>query len=130
MPTDFQTAMKTYRSNTRYRYPVNLNTNLIEKQQVPSEKVEALKFTHELLDFIDYLSESMSEKKIYEQKFLARMRIAIEYDQQNLWGFEQNSTFHRFFDFPKCSCPNMDNRERLGTPYKVYSQDCIIHKGF
>jgi hypothetical protein len=51
----------------------------------------------------------------------------LDFQLQDLWKFERNINFHNFFDLPHCTCPKMDNRGRLGSPYKFYAEDCPLH---
>ena len=60
-------------------------------------------------------------------KVLAESLTRIEYELQGLWGFVQDSRFHRFFDLPFCKCPVMDNEERLGTNSAIIVGGCPIH---
>jgi len=102
-----------------------LNPRLVEKQKLNEEEINALLLSHELRKVIFEMSRN-SKSKI-EQKFLANMFEALEYEQQLLWKFPLDASFHRFFDFPGCTCPKMDNEERSGCPDKIYSGDCPAH---
>lgn len=48
---------------------------------------------------------------------------------QRLWGFPADRNFHQWWELKDCSCPWLDNRDRLGTPYRVISADCKWHSG-
>jgi hypothetical protein len=50
-----------------------------------------------------------------------------EFALQAAWGFDRDANFHPSWEFPHCSCPTMDNRERSGTPYKVVTRGCKVH---
>ena len=52
----------------------------------------------------------------------------IEYKLQELWGFDKNSDFHRYwFMCPKCTCPQLDNHDMIGTGQRYYGNECPIH---
>lgn len=51
----------------------------------------------------------------------------IEFVLQDLWGFERNANFHRFWYRPKCSCSRMDNEDRYGTNTFVRNLECVLH---
>lgn len=52
----------------------------------------------------------------------------IEYKLQELWGFTKDSNYHSYwFQCPKCTCPKMDNNDAIGTKYRYYDIDCIVH---
>jgi hypothetical protein len=52
---------------------------------------------------------------------------AIEYELQNLWGFDKDKRYHEWYMVPKCTCPKMDNRERRGTDYQIITLTCPLH---
>lgn len=54
----------------------------------------------------------------------------IEFAMQQCWGFEMDRNHHRWFEVPKCTCPKMDNADRIGTPYRIHTADCPIHGGY
>jgi len=52
----------------------------------------------------------------------------LEFQLQESWKFEKDKNYHRYWwTLPKCTCPKMDNEDRFGTDYHVYSSDCPIH---
>ena len=104
-----------------------LNSFLIEQQKISFEEVEALKTSYILRNIIFNMANN--ETNIRTLKMLANVFDALESEQQKLWHFEVDVNFHRFFDFPGCSCPVLDNIDYLGTPYKVYNNECVIHGG-
>lgn len=104
-----------------------LNERLAIRQKVTPEQLEQLKETHVI---VYHLKEAA--KKTTDPVKLRRLAAEfdeIETEQQLLWNFEPDPNFHRFFDFPGCTCPKIDNAERLGTPYKVINNSCPIHGG-
>ena len=53
---------------------------------------------------------------------------ALETTLQGLWGFPYDKDFHSYWmDLRGCTCAKMDNRERMGTKYKVITMDCPYH---
>lgn len=52
----------------------------------------------------------------------------IEYTMQGVWGFSRDRDFHtHWIDLKGCTCPKIDNRERMGSPYKITALDCPWH---
>lgn len=51
-----------------------------------------------------------------------------EFKLQRLWGFEENSAYHREFMIDGCTCPKTDNEELVGTNRRIYSDTCVIHQ--
>lgn len=114
-------------------YLTALNASLAARQGVTDAELEALKTSHQLRWLIHsaakvIAAEPQTEARDLKLKMLAQTSSALETEQQVLWHFSTDENFKRFFDFPGCACPRMDNEDRLGTPYKIYSLDCPIHK--
>lgn len=62
-------------------------------------------------------------------KLYAHMVTQNEFDIQVLFKFEPNPNYHRFWELPKCTCPKLDNQDRLGTISYLISTSCPIHGG-
>ena len=131
---------------------VVLNDQLINQQGVDSARLEALKTSHQLGWLIKEaanniiienneiyavkMSEPTNDEELSRQKavklklrMLAGVFDALETEQQALWGFPIDPNYHRFFDFPGCSCPKSLNEERMGTDFAVIDDNCPIHGG-
>lgn len=102
-----------------------LNSFLVHKQNISDEQLEALKLSHQLKHVLFEGARSTSDP--LKLKLLAVVFDTLESEQQKLWNFPVNTDFHRFFDLPGCTCPKLDNDERLGTKYHIYSKNCKIH---
>ncbi len=50
-----------------------------------------------------------------------------EFKIQTLFNFSPSEDWFRFWQLPGCSCPRMDNEDRLGTPYKIRNLNCKLH---
>jgi len=108
-----------------------LNANLAMRQKITDEQLEALKLSHQLRWMLFESAKKIIEEDLpakgLKLRMLANVFDTLESEQQKLWNFDVNSNFHMFWTFPGCSCPVMDNQDRIGTPYKVTVQSCIIH---
>lgn len=52
--------------------------------------------------------------------------VRNEFDLQKAWGFPLRAAYHRFWEFPGCTCPTMDNRDSY--PHMQYhSSTCLLH---
>jgi len=61
-------------------------------------------------------------------KELYKAVTAVEFALQDFWGFERNINFHHYsFRMKGCTCPQMDNEERIGTGQMIHNGDCIYH---
>jgi hypothetical protein len=53
---------------------------------------------------------------------------SLETTLQFLWGFSYDKNYQTYrFGFKECTCPKMDNRERVGTGEFVYDKSCVVH---
>jgi len=80
----------------------------------------------------DQLFEEMSKLKPedwWSLRQLAERVTRIEYELQELWGFERDCRWHEFWRMPWCSCPILDNKDRRGTGQAVIAESCPIHGG-
>jgi hypothetical protein len=106
-------------------HAVFLNPALILKQKLTSVKYDALIESHQLKNVIFTMAKNT--ENIETLKMLAKIFDELEFEQQRLWGFPLDPNHHYFWDFPKCTCPKIDNMDSLGTPYRVHSGGCLIH---
>lgn len=102
---------------------LRLNLALIKKQDC-LENVSAILEKHrERLEIHVAMMETSDSTllQLYDQ-----MYTDVEFELQDLWKFERNANFHRFWERPKCGCPRMDNMDWY--PYKsVISGGCKVH---
>jgi len=107
------------------RIVCRLNKHLAEYQKVTDEQLCALKVTHQLKESLFNIAKNTNNSLAL--KALAAVFDKLEFEQQKLWNFGEDANHHYFFDFPGCTCPRLDNLERLGHEGKVYSGNCPIH---
>jgi len=102
-----------------------LNSNLIKLKRLDTPNVEAIKAYHILKEaHIDMIRKTNDPVKL---KKIALNITNVEYCLQELWKFEKDSSFHKFWLLPKCSCPKMDNEDSYGTGYSIRNTDCLLH---
>lgn len=82
----------------------------------------------ELFKILDRIDNSSSRIEIYH---LNEMIEPLEFKLQELWGFNKNSNYHRFwFEINTCTCPKMDNIEYLGTGTRIINEECVVHGSY
>lgn len=100
-----------------------VNPRLLDRQGC-WENLEKIKQLHlERHDLFDqmYLETDVDLLLIYDS-----LCDVIEFELQELWKFEPNAKYHRFWERPKCTCPKLDNIDWY--PYrKVILEDCVLH---
>lgn len=90
------------------------------------EDLEKIKAIHcRRLQLFEEIEAETDQKKLKE---LAKKITQIDFELQDGWHFERNQSEHTWwFNLPKCSCPKMDNYDRLGTNSNVIDKTCLLH---
>ena len=102
-----------------------LNERLIKSQKVTNRGISRIRYLHSKRMIIIQWMEDCDDQ--YTLRAFAKMVTEIDFELQRSWNFPMDKRFHRFFDLPHCTCPTMDNSERLGTDYQIINMECIIH---
>lgn len=101
-----------------------LNKALLDRQ-LCWENLEEIKETHWLkCMFYEMIMETDDAKELKE---LGKDLTECEFYLQELWKFEKDTRFHRFWEYPKCTCPKMDNNDSWGSGYNVVTKSCPLH---
>jgi hypothetical protein len=87
--------------------------------------VDTIKMIEERQDFRKLLGSMYTAgqigKRIYVEEWTSN-----EYKLQDLWGFERDPNFHKFWEMDGCTCPTMDNRDAY--PYQqIVDGRCPLH---
>lgn len=112
------------RANERKRAKEKLD-DLIERQGVDDETLRHIKLTHVMrAKLCERMEQTDNASELVE---LSKKITNLEYVQQQLWGFPEDCSYHRWFDVPKCLCPKTDNEEALGSSQQIVSNNCPVH---
>jgi hypothetical protein len=108
-----------------------INKKLAEERGLTPEKEAKIEVRQREREGIykemEGLSPSVGTDRI-KLKALAEKVTKISFELQELWGFTKDSTFHFWFNVPHCTCPKIDNRERMGVDCgRIISSNCPIH---
>jgi hypothetical protein len=76
----------------------------------------------EKLKIFDIIENSTDDLRPFYKKL-----TDIEYNMQLLYGEDENSSYHRFWETPKCTCPKIDNLELYPTTNSIFDYNCPIH---
>jgi len=110
-----------------------LNTGLMMENGLSTDEIKNIIKLHEEIKNIFNKEQEIidSGEIVYEKDQLKEMdkRIKeIEFELQKLWHFNQDEEYHSWwFRQPACSCPTLDNFERVGVTGFVINRDCILH---
>ena len=102
-----------------------INEKLAEERGISKGDQILIKGFHINRDHIRLASENTDDPVLQRALYMAYM--SNEMVLQELWGFGADPNYIRFWEFPGCTCPKMDNEDRYGTDYEVYSDNCPIH---
>jgi hypothetical protein len=103
------------------------NINLVKQLQISDKNIKKINNLHEFRNSIFRLMEKTGDK--CDLRYYNEVLTHLEYRLQELWGFEKDSNFHRFWDRPHCTCPKMDNDDRFPTGHYVTNLTCLLHGG-
>lgn len=102
-----------------------INKKLCDMQKLSEDNIRGIVQKHiQKLMMFEQMEETDDPNKLKE---LAQIVNDIEFDLQELWGFALDENFHEWYLVPKCTCPKLDNIDRRGTKYRIFSGDCPIH---
>lgn len=108
-----------------------LDSGLAQRQQVTDEQRAALILSHQLKHVLFEGARAViaagGPARDSKLLLLAEQFAALEAQQQRLWNFKVDKRYNHFFDFPGCTCPKLDNAERVGTDYTITAHDCPLH---
>lgn len=102
-----------------------INMNLVRRQNIEVEDVKKIDQLQTLRRYIFDIIDDLDD--VERIKELSEFLTELEFKLQGLWGFPKNADYHRWWVIPKCSCPKLDNDDNIGTPWKIYDDNCIIH---
>lgn len=74
---------------------------------------------------IEFYNQNIFASKL---KKIAKEVEKIEFALQKKWKFKKTRDRHTWwFYIPGCTCPKIDNKERMYTGIRIYSENCPIH---
>lgn len=109
----------TYRGKEVYM----MNKALLDRQNC-WENLDAIKEAHVRKLMVYELIEKETDKNMLKK--LAVTLTDIEFELQALWKFSIDANFHRIWEYPKCECPVIDNRERYPHGHIIVAS-CPLH---
>lgn len=101
-----------------------MNKRLLDQQNCWSN-LEDIKEVHWLkLMFYEMINKTDNP---IELKDLVKDVEQCEFELQKLWKFTVDAKFHRWWEYPKCSCPKIDNNDNYPTGYYIIDLSCLLH---
>lgn len=103
----------------------DLNPDLILKQHLTKDDVALLQHLHQQKIVLFHKAEH--ETDLVLLRALAEEYEQLNYHLQEVCHFPRNADYHRWFDFPKCTCSRLENEANIGKSKRIFSSTCIIH---
>lgn len=104
-----------------------ISMQLAARQNISEEAVAEIIHRHEVREGIVLAMENTNDTTLLKRFF--KKWSDNEYALQKLWGFEEDSDFHKWWYVPKCTCPKMDNDDNYPLGYYVTDTGCPVHGG-
>lgn len=103
-----------------------LNHKLLQKNKVTQEQQDKLQALYD--ELFDLLQASKLDKTLKDYEARVKELENLEYKLQENWNFPKDKQWHSYWwKLPQCTCPKLDNRERLGTGYQIVTLSCPYH---
>ena len=105
-----------------------LNPDLIKSQNLSEAEVKQVKELHIIKYNVESKMEDLDPTK-NKQDLLELFELwkDNEFRLQEAWKFPKNANYHRDYLSKHCTCPKLDNDDRLGTDERIVTEGCIYH---
>ena len=123
--SSFEEMIDEYESKDEYLVKYKELRDRVDKDRISNNKnLEKLKTCLleklKIHDIIENTDENLDQ---YYKKL-----TDIEYNLQLLYGEDEDISFHKFWETPKCTCPKIDNLEIYPSDKPFFDKNCPIHK--
>ena len=123
----FEEMLEEFDSKDKYLVKYEELRDRVEKDRISNSKnlTKLKNCLKERLKIYDIIEKSETDDNLnqYYKKL-----TDIEYNMQILYGEDEDISFHRFWETPKCTCPKIDNLEIYPSETPYFDKDCPIHK--
>jgi hypothetical protein len=114
-------------------YDIVFSKELADELGVPKPNQIAINEIHDtrrdIFNSVEKMMKTGYKKEAHPTIFkeLYDEWMELERDLQLLWGFGLDDNKIKFWNFPACSCPAMDNNNAYPYGYYAMSGGCMIH---
>jgi len=125
-PRSEKDLKKHYAVYYKNKLSLYLSPHLAIKNDLGIKDLKKIRRIHiKRLRLFDEIESESDVTKLHE---LANDLEKIEYELQKAWKLNLDSNFHSWwFRAPKCTCPKLDNKERIGTGLFIIDRKCLLH---
>lgn len=111
---------------TRDKIMSTVNLKLAKERNISEENIKEIEKLHLIRKALHEAMENDEEKYLpYYDDELDK----IEMELQKLWGFPENSNYIKFWERPRCECPQLDNEDNYPSGYYIVNENCPLHGG-
>ena len=92
-----------------------------------SELDEDTKLT---INNLHYIKEIIEQQATLNNKIAKKLYVTwyeLNLALQDLWNFEYDPNYIKWWKYPKCTCPKLDNEDAYPTGYYVIDNNCPVH---
>ena len=101
----------------------NINLSMARERNCD---IELLKGLYKIKGTIFNLCEKHIDDPL-QLRCYHKMLHQVDNTIQEAWNFPQNENYHKFWYWPGCQCPALDNEDHWGSSRRIYSSKCPIH---
>lgn len=79
---------------------------------------------------LHYAREIIEQQASLNDVFAERLYLTwyeLQLALQDLWGFDYDPNYIRWWNYPRCTCPKLDNEFAYPTGNYVHNEKCPIH---
>jgi hydroxymethylpyrimidine pyrophosphatase-like HAD family hydrolase len=124
------------KNNEDFKYKVFFNGELIH--QISKNRIIEKNIN-------DYELEDIKDAYIKEHLLALRLKNTYDIEKvdeivkkhfilfkrfQQLYHYNLNINYYRFWELPKCSCPKLENIKLIGENKRIISPQCVLHRNF
>jgi hypothetical protein len=121
---NFDDMIEKFESSDKYLVKYKELRARVDVDRIKDDKnIDKLKncLVEKLKIFYDILKYKRDLNKYYKKL------TDLEYNLQLLYEEEEDISYHRFWETPKCTCPKIDNIEMYPSKHPIFDNKCPIH---
>lgn len=100
-----------------------INTFHPKYEVLSQDRVLTIDLLHTVRDLIEVCAKQSEDVA----KDLYSIWLKNETTLQKMWGFDEDVKYIKWWNYPRCTCPKMDNDDAYPSGYYVTSGNCPIH---
>lgn len=93
-------------------------------KDLTSDDSLSISYLHTVREYIEVLAE----RDIVQAIKLYPLWEQVQCTLQRLWGFKEDKSKIRFWKYPGCTCPKVDNEELYETKFSYMNAECPLHE--